>query len=54
MTAEKAILNAIPTIHAASLLGSIRKKKKKLLSSGVDSIVSTSWIQAESQFISGF
>lgn len=54
MGVEKAILNSIPAIHATQLLGGIRKKKKKLLSSGVGAIVGTNMIQIESQFINSF
>lgn len=52
MAGEKAILSTIPVLHSAQLLGSLRRrKKKKLLGGFTDSIVGTSLIQSESQFI---
>lgn len=53
MTAYQDILRIVPTIHAAGLVKSMTKKKKKPYHSAVDAIVGTTLIKTESDFIAG-
>lgn len=60
MSAAKDIIKIVPTIQAASLVGTsyklAKKKKKKssdFLSGGINLIGGTALIQAESQIIGG-
>jgi len=48
------ILNLIPTVQSIQLLGNIKKKKKKLISSATDTIIGTSFIQAEANILKEF
>ena len=55
MTAYKDIVGIVPTLHSVSLLKKTLKKKKKkgVGSKAINTIVGTSLIKAESDFIGG-
>lgn len=58
MTADKVLLGLTPTIQAVALLKknvkAMKKKKKHLVSLGVENVVGTTLIKEQADFIAGY
>ena len=52
---SKKLLEIIPTLHAAVLVGNLakKKKKKKMTKTAVEVMLGTTFIKAESNIIAG-